>query len=247
MLPLVGGSLFLLVTGAANIARWYPWEFFFPVGHWWAAWLVLGATMIHVALKAPTIGASLRRRGTERPRRRRRRADPAGPAAPSAGAAAVLTLITAGQTVPFLRRLTLLAPRRPDIGPQGLPVNRTAEAAGTTGLAAGRLPPGRHRAGTSRAQLHPGRAARPAAAHRRAPDLVRRGLERLGALWTGVRWPRCWPLAGLEPVDATVHSAQQGGVRQLGADPGRPRDPTACWRCGSTASRCTPTTAHRCD
>ena len=65
LLPLVGGSLFLLVTGAANIAHWYPWRFFFPVGHWWAAWLVVGALMIHVALKAPTIRASLRRRGTD--------------------------------------------------------------------------------------------------------------------------------------------------------------------------------------
>ena len=48
--------------------------------------------------------------------------------------AAVLTITTAGQTVPFLRRVTWLAPRRPDIGPQGFPVNRTAAAAGTTEL-----------------------------------------------------------------------------------------------------------------
>ncbi len=31
-----------------------------------------------------------------------------------------------------LRKLALLAPRRPDAGPQGFPVNRTAEAAGVT-------------------------------------------------------------------------------------------------------------------
>ena len=36
--------------------------------------------------------------------------------------------------MPFLRRVTWLAPRRPDIGPQGFPVNRTAAAAGTTEL-----------------------------------------------------------------------------------------------------------------
>ena len=55
LLPLVGGSIFLLLSGTANIAGWYPWEFFFPTGHWWAAWLVLGAGMVHVALQAPVL------------------------------------------------------------------------------------------------------------------------------------------------------------------------------------------------
>jgi DMSO/TMAO reductase YedYZ molybdopterin-dependent catalytic subunit len=44
-------------------------------------------------------------------------------------AAGVLTLTTVGQTLAPLRRLTLLSPRRPDIGPQGLPVNKSAAAA----------------------------------------------------------------------------------------------------------------------
>ena len=44
-------------------------------------------------------------------------------------AAAVATIATAGQTVPWLRRVSVLAPRSGD-GPQGLPVNRTALAAG---------------------------------------------------------------------------------------------------------------------
>ena len=46
------------------------------------------------------------------------------------GASLALTAVTAGQTVPFLRRLVLFAPRRPDIGSQGLPVNRAASEAG---------------------------------------------------------------------------------------------------------------------
>ncbi|MBX6389577.1 MAG: molybdopterin-dependent oxidoreductase [Frankia sp.] len=50
-------------------------------------------------------------------------------------AAGVITLTSAGQFVPGLSRLTLLAPRRPDLGPQGLPVNRTAAAAGVLALA----------------------------------------------------------------------------------------------------------------
>ena len=35
LLPLVGASVFMLATGAANVARWYPFKFFFPVGHFW--------------------------------------------------------------------------------------------------------------------------------------------------------------------------------------------------------------------
>jgi hypothetical protein len=44
----------------------------------------------------------------------------------SFGTSLGLTLITAGQTLPLLRRTVLLAPRRPDLGIQGLPVNQTA-------------------------------------------------------------------------------------------------------------------------
>ena len=40
-----------------------------------------------------------------------------------------MTLFTIGQTVRPLRKLALLAPRRPDTGTQGFPVNRTARAA----------------------------------------------------------------------------------------------------------------------
>ena len=147
LLPLVGGSLFLLVTGAANIAHWYPWKFFFPVGHWWAAWLVVGAILIHVALKMPTVRESVGRAAKQRARASRPSTGNGAPAEEGgltrrgllltvAGTAGLLTVVTAGQTVPWLRRTTLLAPRRPDIGPQGFPVNRSAEAAGTTELGA---------------------------------------------------------------------------------------------------------------
>jgi DMSO/TMAO reductase YedYZ molybdopterin-dependent catalytic subunit len=44
--------------------------------------------------------------------------------------AGVVVLTTAGETFRPLRNLALLAPRRPDVGPQGIPVNRTAKAAG---------------------------------------------------------------------------------------------------------------------
>ncbi|MDZ4267007.1 MAG: molybdopterin-dependent oxidoreductase, partial [Mycobacterium sp.] len=46
-------------------------------------------------------------------------------------AAGVATLVTAGQTVPLLRRVSVLAPRTGE-GPQGVPINRSAIAAGVT-------------------------------------------------------------------------------------------------------------------
>jgi DMSO/TMAO reductase YedYZ molybdopterin-dependent catalytic subunit len=46
------------------------------------------------------------------------------------GAAGVLTLTTVGETITPLRRLALLAPRDPAVGPQGRPVNRSAANAG---------------------------------------------------------------------------------------------------------------------
>ena len=41
LLPLVGGSLFLLFSGVANIEFWYPFPFFFPRAHFWVAWLTV--------------------------------------------------------------------------------------------------------------------------------------------------------------------------------------------------------------
>jgi DMSO/TMAO reductase YedYZ molybdopterin-dependent catalytic subunit len=46
-----------------------------------------------------------------------------------------VTLATVGQTVRPLSRMSVLAPRRPDIGPQGVPVNKSAVSAGVVHLA----------------------------------------------------------------------------------------------------------------
>lgn len=226
LLPLVGGSLFLLVTGAANIAHWYPWRFFFPVGHWWAAWLVVGAMLIHVALKMPTVRESLRRptAGPE-PEPTSVGADDGltrrGLILTVAGTAGLLTLVTAGQTVPFLRRVTALAPRRPDIGPQGLPVNRSASAAGTTGLGEDpsyRLvvagPDGSERAFTL-GELR--------ALPRHGAELPIACVEgwSASAAWTGVRVADLLSAAGRGPSALTVRSAQRAGLygsSELSAD-----------------------------
>ncbi len=138
LLPLVGGSVLLLLTGLGNINIWRPWPFGFRDGHYAAAWVVMGGLVIHVAAK----GASTWGHLAERPRLR---APPGGRAASGgldrrgfltavAGASGLVALLSAGQTVGPLRHLTVLAPRRTDIGPQGFPVNRTAASVGLTAV-----------------------------------------------------------------------------------------------------------------
>lgn len=132
ILPLVGGALFMLVTGLANIDLWYPWPFFFPAAHYAVSFVVIGALIVHIGAKA-TITRSALRPPVAEPRdagaSRRRFLGVA------ASTSALLVLTTSGQTLAPLRRLALLAPRHPDIGTQGFPVNRTAIEAGVVDLA----------------------------------------------------------------------------------------------------------------
>ncbi|MFF1417797.1 molybdopterin-dependent oxidoreductase [Streptomyces sp. NPDC058280] len=129
---LVAATLLELFMGLLNTAQWYLWPFSFRQVHWSLAWVITGALLVHLAVKAPLIAAHWRR-------------TPPGTAEPAADgverrslllglAAAVgaVTVVSAGQSVTPLEGLLLLAPRDPGTGPQGLPVNRTAAAAGIT-------------------------------------------------------------------------------------------------------------------
>lgn len=134
LFPLVGGSIFLLVTGTLNTFKWYPWGFFFPRAHYWAAWVMIGGLVAHVGAKVgltwrtlrhgDTAGSDLSDRATSSDRRWF-----LGGVGLGAGA---LTLATVGQTFNPLARASVLAPRDPRVGPQGLPINRTARSARVT-------------------------------------------------------------------------------------------------------------------
>jgi DMSO/TMAO reductase YedYZ molybdopterin-dependent catalytic subunit len=127
--PLVAGGVFELFTGLADTHLWYPWPFNFRAAHYWVAWITIGALIVHLGAKWAATRAALftgeapEASGTSAFDRRTFLAT-------VFGAAGAVTIFTVGQTVAPLRKLALLAPRRPDTGPQGFPVNRTAATAG---------------------------------------------------------------------------------------------------------------------
>jgi DMSO/TMAO reductase YedYZ molybdopterin-dependent catalytic subunit len=128
LVPLVGGAVFMLFSGFANINLWYPWSFNFRTAHYWVAWITVGALAVHLGAKFTTTRRALRRRvDRDEPMEGLTRRGFLGLVG---GGVLGVTLLTVGQTVGPLRKLALLAPRRPDTGPQGFPVNRTAKAAG---------------------------------------------------------------------------------------------------------------------
>lgn len=124
---LVAAALFQVVTGILNVARWYtPMGFFFTSAHYWTAWLAIGALLLHVAVQLPMIRRGLADRTPERATGGLTRR---GLLATVAGSAALVTVATAGETVPALGGVSVLGPRRPDVGPQRLPVNTSARNA----------------------------------------------------------------------------------------------------------------------
>ncbi len=144
ILVLVASAIFELVTGLANIAHWYPWSFSFRSTHYAVGLLAFGSIVLHVAVKMPFI----REGWAEKPSRSiatplRRAGDSPSERAPAEplsrrsllnltwGATGLAVLATAGSTVPFLRDVSLFAVRSGD-GPLGVPINRTAEAAGVS-------------------------------------------------------------------------------------------------------------------
>ncbi|MFI1918642.1 molybdopterin-dependent oxidoreductase [Nocardia sp. NPDC020380] len=169
---LIGAILFQIVTGLFNTAQFYPWKFFFTTTHHAMAYVAVGAVIVHVAVKIPVVRNVLSRD----PKPAEAAADAAEPrdALPpsatrppglsrramlaAAGAGTVVAgLAVAGQSVPFLRWVSVLAPRSGH-GPQGVPINRTAAAAAVTETA--RSPQyalmvrvGGQRRGFSRAEL----------------------------------------------------------------------------------------------
>ncbi|RAY16103.1 molybdopterin-binding protein [Actinomadura craniellae] len=134
---LVAGALFQVGTGVLNIAYWYPFPFFFTTAHYWTAYVLFGALLIHAADEWAKVRRHVPGGSLDRPLRPRSAEDRTrrGFFASVAAACGLVALTTAGEAFTPLARLAVLAPRRPGVGPQGLPVNKSAAAAGVTAAA----------------------------------------------------------------------------------------------------------------
>ncbi len=221
ILVLSGAAFFELATGLFNVAQNYLWGFYFPSAHYAVAWLVAGSILVHVAVKLPVIRRGLVRLNA-----------PEAPAEPPSGllsrrgflrntwlATGVAVVATAGATVPLLRNVSPLS-WRSDRGPQGLPVNRTARAAGVTDLA--RDPEWRltfvTRQGTTRWSLAELTALPQTTAE--LPIACVEGWSQ-SATWTGVRIADLVRLAGGTPgAPVLVESLERKGAYRTSTLPG---------------------------
>ncbi|MET7283478.1 molybdopterin-dependent oxidoreductase [Kribbella sp. NPDC005582] len=139
ILVLVSAMALELFLGYLNTLQWYPWPFPFKQTHYALAWIIVGALLVHIAVKLPLIRAHWRRTTEAVP-------ESLPPATTGltrrglfrtvAGAASLVGISTIGQSVSAFGPVAVLAPRKPNIGPQGLPVNRTAHDAGVSAVAA---------------------------------------------------------------------------------------------------------------
>ncbi|MCC2270994.1 molybdopterin-dependent oxidoreductase [Streptomyces sp. CT1-17] len=145
---LVAATILELFMGLLNTVQWYPWPFSFRSVHYALGWVIIGSLLVHLAVKAPQIAAHWRRPRPGAPQvaapqvaapqgaatgaddEQLVRADRRSLLVGLGVAVGTVTAVTAGQSVTPLAKLNLLAPRHPDNGEQGLPVNRTASAAG---------------------------------------------------------------------------------------------------------------------
>ena len=210
LVPLVAGGLFLLFSGVANVARWYPYPFFFPSAHYWTAWLTIGAMVAHVGAKASLTRDALRREAPAelvRAPSADRRAFLGGVAATTG----LVALAVVGNTVGPLSRFAALAQRRPAEGPQGLPVNKTASGAGVVQLA--RSPAYRLRVeGSVRSPLSLSVDELYGLPQHEAelPIACVEGWSR-GARWRGIRVRDLLALAGADDTAVQVQSLQPRG------------------------------------
>lgn len=235
LLLLVGGILFQIVTGVLNIQYDYVFGFSFYDAHYYGAWVFLGAFVVHVCLKSPTMVRSLRSRSlraelrTSRADTRPEAADETGlvaahPAAPTlsrrgalglvGGGALLVAVLTAGETIGgFTRRAALLVPRGRSYGegPNAFQVNRTAVAARVSAADTGAawrlsLSGGGRVLRWSRTQL----LAMPQ--HTATLPIACVEGWSVTQTWTGVRLRDLAVLAGVpDPHSAHVRSLERGG------------------------------------
>ena len=208
---LMAAGLFQLVSGTLNVVQWYPWSFSFRATHEAIAYVAIGAILVHVAVKLPVIRDAY----AGGPADDEESLAAPGPSRRSvllgAGSASALTLVlTAGQTVPLLREISVFGVRDGD-GPQGVPVNRTARAAGAIEGASDPAYRLELRHGTTVLQLTRDQLTELPQRTHRLPITCVEGWSCNGT-WTGVAVRDLLALVGAEPAAVRVRSAQTRGA-----------------------------------
>jgi DMSO/TMAO reductase YedYZ molybdopterin-dependent catalytic subunit len=173
------------------------------------SYVAAGAVIVHIGVKLPVIRCALGEPVDDMPvfDGPSRRAVLRG----TWVAVALATVVTAGQTIPLLRKVSVLAPRS-GRGPQGVPVNRSAIAAGV--LRSARSPDYRltvTNGATTRAFTAAELAAMTQATHR-LPIACVEGWS-ADAEWTGVV---------LADLVATVGASRDSDVRMISLEPPGP-------------------------
>ncbi|CAN5517955.1 molybdopterin-dependent oxidoreductase [soil metagenome] len=130
---LVASGIFMLASGLLNTAQWYPWSFSFRPTHYAIGWVAIGSLLVHIAVKLPIIRDALTGDVEDTTHDRPTAVEPGalsrrGLLRATWAAAGIAVLATAGSTIPLLRRISVFAVRTGD-GPQGVPINRSAQAA----------------------------------------------------------------------------------------------------------------------
>jgi DMSO/TMAO reductase YedYZ molybdopterin-dependent catalytic subunit len=224
LVVLVGAALFQVVSGILNIARWYrPMGFFFTVAHYWTAWVLIGALLVHLGVKLPIV-----RRALTAPVRREpdtgglsRR----GLLVTVGATSGLITLATVGQTFRPLAGVSVLGIRDPRVGPQGVPVNGSALAAG---VAAAAVDPGYRLELTGPGQTLSLSLDELNALTQHTSQLPITCVEGWSAdgAWSGVRLRDLVAMAGGdETCQVTVISLQRGGYSSSVVAPPHARDP----------------------
>jgi Oxidoreductase molybdopterin binding domain len=147
---LVSTALVQVTTGFLNVLNWYPFPWYFVTVDRFLAYVLVGSVLLHIGVKLPDIAYGLKAQLseadvlTETPWNENLYSHSnAGtlPAPPTPGISrrglltaagagiGVVVITSVGQTVIPLEPLGLLAPRQWTKGPQGVPVNRTADQA----------------------------------------------------------------------------------------------------------------------
>jgi DMSO/TMAO reductase YedYZ molybdopterin-dependent catalytic subunit len=216
VLVLVGACAMQLLTGLINLAEWYPWAFFFTTTHYWTGWLAIGAVAVHVGAKAPEIRRGLARRAASAvsaPTQAEAGSVSRRAFVPATGlGVGAVTLTTVGQSFSPLGAVSVLSPRVPGVGPQGLPVRQTAVRAKVTDVGPDYrlVVEGPRRLELSLADL----AAFPQRTER-LPITCVEGWS-ASATWTGVRLGDLLAEAGLaRNTEVTVESLQERGLYRV--------------------------------